>query len=121
MGIANYTNMSELMNSRLEKGPVSIQDLVEEAYGRMMILASEGERADRSDLENGFIALADTLYHKNAIGPELANEEQQQLFRLYESGRLAESGYGGSDGDRFLKIRWVALIRDLPIITNITL
>jgi len=120
MGIANYMNMSELMNKRLASGPISIAELVQEAYGRMMILASEGERADRSDLENGFIALADVLYHKNAIRPEPANEEEERLVRLYDSGELAENGFGGDEGDKFLHIRWKALTDALPVITNIT-
>ena len=121
MGIANYTNMSELMNKRLAEGPVSIADLVREAYGRVMILASEGERADRSDLENGFIALADLLYHKNAIKPEPANADEEQLLQLYESGKLAANGYGGEAGDQFLHIRWRALTDTLPVIVNINL
>ena len=63
MGIANYTNLSELMNATLKKeGGVSISDLAEEAEQRRLILASEGTLADKSDLENGFIALADALY-----------------------------------------------------------
>ncbi len=120
MGIANYMNMSELMNKMLVAGPVSIADMVQEAYGRMMILASEGERADRSDLENGFIALADVLYQRQAIKPEPANEEEERLVHLYESGELAQNGYGGEEGDKFLQMRWKALTNALPVITNIT-
>jgi len=121
MGIANYTNLSELMNSMLATAPVSISDLVQAAQEKMIILASEGERADRADLENGFIALADVLYHRKAIKPEPANEDESHLLRLYESGELAENGYGGTEGDRFLNIKWVALTDHLPVIANINL
>jgi hypothetical protein len=120
MGIANYMNMSELMNKMLAAGPVSIADLAHEAFGRMMILASEGERADMSDLENGFIALANVLYQKNAIQPDPANAEEERLVQLYKSGELEKNGYGGEEGDQFLRMRWKALTDALPIITNIT-
>jgi hypothetical protein len=95
MGIANYTNLSELMNDMLAKGSVSISDLVREAFGRGMILASEGERADMADLENGFIALADELCRRGHIRPDPADEDESNLVRLYESGILAANGYGG--------------------------
>ncbi len=63
MGIANYTNLSELMNAMLKKeGSVSISAMAEEAEQRRLILASEGTLADKADLENAFIALDDALY-----------------------------------------------------------
>ena len=58
MGIGNYTNLSEIMNGMLKAGHgVSISDMVREAGNRKLILASEGEHADQTDLENAFIAL----------------------------------------------------------------
>ena len=43
MGIANYTNMSELMNDVLKKQPdVSISDLVRERIGRTSCLFDPG-------------------------------------------------------------------------------
>jgi hypothetical protein len=122
MGIANYTNLSELMNAMLKKeGSVSISNLAEEAERRRLILASEGTLADRADLENAFIALADKLYHDGAIKPVAENEAEFRLIGLYESGRLAENGYGGNEGDQFIKIKWIALTDDLPVIANINL
>jgi hypothetical protein len=122
MGIANYTNLSELMNGMLKGGTVvSISDLVQEAEKRKMILASEGTPADRYDLENGFINLVDALYRAGAIRPEPADEAESNLIRLYESGKLAENGYGGDDGDRFLEVKWTALTDNLPIIVNLAL
>jgi hypothetical protein len=120
MGIANYTNLSELMNGILKMGKsVSISDLVKEAEMRRLILASEGELADRADLENGFIALVDKLYQAGTIKPDPADEAESYLIRLYESGKLAENGYGGNEGDRFLKIKWMALTDNLPVIANL--
>jgi hypothetical protein len=122
MGIANYTNLSELLNEILKTGlGVSISDLVKEAAKKKMILASEGELADQSDLENGFINLVDALFRAGAIRPDPANETESQLLQLYESGKLAENGYGGNEGDQFLNIKWIALTDKLPIITNINL
>ena len=122
MGIANYTNLSELMNDLLKTGrSLSISDLVKAAQMRRIILASEGELADRADLENGFINLVDALYRAGAIRPEPANENESHLFRLYESGKLAERGYGGKEGDQFLNIKWIAVTSDLPVITNLSL
>ena len=121
MGIANYTNLSELMNSRLKEGAVSIADLAEEAQNKKLILASEGELADKSDLENGYIALVDALYRAGAIKPDPANETESELIRLYESGKLAENGYGGKEGDRFLDVKWIALTDNLPVIINLNL
>jgi hypothetical protein len=122
MGIANYTNLSELMNDTLKKGPgVSISDLVKEAKMRMVILASEGELADKSDLENAFIELVNALYRAGAIKPDPANETESHLIRLYESGKLAENGFGGNEGNQFLEIKWIALTDNLPVIVNINL
>lgn len=122
MGIANYTNLSELMNDMLRRCPaVSISDLVKEGQRRKLILASEGEPADKSDLENGFIALVDALHRAGAIRPDPSGEAECLLIRLYESGKLAENGYGGEEGDRFLDIKWVALTDDLPVIVNLNL
>ncbi len=119
MGLANYTNLSELMNAMLKKGSVSISELAEEAFFRKLILASEGTLADISDLENAYIALADALYRAGAIRPDPANEAESNLIRLYESGKLAESGYGGPEGDQFISIKWMALTNDLPVIVNL--
>ena len=120
MGIANYTNLSELMNDMLQSGlGVSISDMAYEAEMRKLILASEGTLADKSDLENGFIDLVDALYRAGAIRPDPANEAESRLVRLYESGKLAENGYGGEEGDRFLKVKWIAQIHPLPVITNL--
>jgi hypothetical protein len=122
MGIANYTNLSELMNKRLEKGQsVSIAELVKEAATKKVILASEGELADRYDLENGYINLVDALYRSGSIKPDPANETESHLIWLYESGKLAENGYGGNEGDQFLHIKWVALTDNLPVIANLNL
>ena len=120
MGIANYTNLSELMNDMLKTGlGVSILDMAYEAETRSLILASEGTLADKSDLENGFIDLVDALYRAGAIRPDPADEVESHLIRLYESGKLAEKGYGGKEGDQFLKIKWIARIDPLPVITNL--
>jgi hypothetical protein len=122
MGIANYTNLSEIMNEMLKRGRgVSISDMAEEALKRMVILASEGTLADRADLENGFIALADAQYRAGVIKPDPADEAESHLIRLYESGKLAEKGYGGDEGDRFLEIKWIALTDNLPVIVNLNL
>ncbi|HTY61637.1 MAG TPA: hypothetical protein VMG30_05215 [Acidobacteriota bacterium] len=122
MGIANYTNMSELMNEMLKKGPgVSISDLVREAGKKKIILASEGELADKADLENGFIALFDVHYHAGRVQPNPENEMQSHLIELYKNGDLAKKGYGGSEGDLFLEIKWTALTDNLPVIVNINL
>lgn len=122
MGIANYTNLSELMNGILEKGrAASISDLVEEGLKQQIILASEGELADKSDLENGFIELVNVLYHEGAIKPEPADENESYLIRLFDSGELAKNGYGGEEGDRFLEIKWTAQTSNLPVITNINI
>ena len=122
MGIANYTNLSELMNDLLKTGlGVSISGLVSEAERKKIILASEGELADKSDLENAFIALVGALYHVGAIKPDPENETELHLIRLYESGKLAENGYGGDEGDQFINIKWIALTDKLPVITNLNL
>jgi len=122
MGIANYTNLSELMNEILEKGlAVSISDLVREAQMKKIILASEGELADKSDLENGFIELVNALYRSEAIKPHPADESESHLLQLFESGKLAENGYGGDEGDRFLEIKWTARTNNLPVIVNLNL
>ena len=99
MGIANYTNLSELMNKRLQEGRrISISELVAEGLAIKIILASEGELADKSDLENGFIELINALYREGAIRPEPADE-----------------------GDRFLEIKWTALTDNLPVIVNLNI
>jgi hypothetical protein len=122
MGIANYANLSELMNAMLKTGRgVSISDLVKEAAKRRLVLASEGTLADKADLENGFIALTDRLYRTGAIRPDPANESEFHLIRLYESGKLAENGFGGPEGDRFIEIKWIALTENLPVIVNLPL
>jgi hypothetical protein len=122
MGIANYTNLSELMNSKMKTGQaVSIAELAHEAEERGLILASEGTLADRAELENAFIALVDTLYHSGAIQPNPADENESYLIQLYESGKLAENGYGGNEGDQFINIKWIALTENLPVITNLNL
>jgi hypothetical protein len=120
MGIANYTNLSELMNKHLEQGQgVSIAELVEEAARKHVILASEGELADRYDLENGYIDLVNVLYRAGHIKPDPSNEAESHLIQLYESGKLADSGYGGDEGDQFLQIKWIALTAELPVIVNL--
>jgi hypothetical protein len=122
MGIGNYTNLSEIMNSMLEAGHgVSISDMVREAGNRKLILASEGERADQADLENAFIALADVQYHAGMIAPDPENEMEDHIIQIYKSGDLAKKGYGGKEGDSFLCIKWIALTENLPVITNINL
>jgi hypothetical protein len=122
MGIANYTNLSEFMNEILKTGRnVSISELANEAAMKMVILASEGELADKSDLENGFIELVNALFRTGAIKPDPADESESHLVGLFETGKLAENGYGGDEGDRFLKIKWTALINNLPVITNLNL
>jgi len=122
MGIANYTNLSEFMNEILKTGRnVSISELANEAAMKMVILASEGELADRSDLENGFIELVNALFRTGAIKPDPADESESHLVGLFETGKLAENGYGGDEGDRFLKIKWTALTNNLPVITNLNL
>jgi hypothetical protein len=122
MGIANYTNLSELMNEMLKTGVgVSISDMVKKAERKKFILASEGTLADKADLENGFIALIDSLYHAGVIKPDPANETESHLIRLYESGKLAENGYGGNESDQFIKIKWRALTDNLPVIINLNL
>ena len=118
--MANYTNLSELMNERMKGGTrVSISDLVTESLEKEIILASEGTLADKADLENGYIDLIDTLYRAGVIKPDLENEVEAHLFRLYETGELAKNGYGGEGGDRFLNVKWIALTDNLPVIVNI--
>ena len=122
MGIANYTNLSERLNTVLKSGrSVSITEMVCAAEGSMVILASEGEPADQSDLENGFINIVDVLNRDGKIKPVPANENEKRILQAYESGKLAAQGYGGKDGDQFLDIRWVATSADLPVIVNINL
>ena len=122
MGIANYLNLSELMNEMLKtRHAVSVSDLANEALQRKIILASEGELADKWDLENGFIDLVDALYRAQAIKPDPANEHESHLIQLYESGKLAEQGYGGIEGDQFINIKWIALTDNLPVIVNLPL
>ena len=88
MGIGNYTNLSEIMNSMLEaEHGVSISDMVREAGNRKLILASEGEQADQADLENAFIALADVQYRAGMISLDPENEMEDHLIQLYKSGR----------------------------------
>jgi hypothetical protein len=120
VGIANYTNLSELLNNIMKPGlSVSIADLVQEASKKKIILASEGTRADKAELENGFIDLIDALYRAGTIKPNPANDNESLLIRLYESGKLAENGYGGPEGDQFLIIKWTALTDSLPVIANL--
>lgn len=120
MGIANYMNLSELMNDMLRTGlGVSVSDMVREAQKRQIILASEGTLPDKSELENGFIELVEALYRAGAIKPDPANETESHMIELFESGKLAESGYGGSAGDQFIKIKWMALTDNLPVIVNL--
>jgi hypothetical protein len=122
VGIANYTNLSELMNEQLKtRREVTISDLVTKSLGKGIILASEGMPADKFDLENGFINLIDVLYRAGTIRPVPANEAESHLIQLYESGKLAENGYGGDEGDRFLEIKWLALTDNLPVIVNLNL
>jgi hypothetical protein len=120
MGIANYTNLSELMNEIMKTGlRVSISDLVKAAAMKKVILASEGELADQSDLENGFINLIDAQYRAGVVRPEPADANESHLICQYESGKLAENGYGGNEGDQFLNIKWAALTENLPVIVNL--
>jgi hypothetical protein len=120
VGIANYTNFSELMNETLRSGhSVSVADLVKKAQKKNLILASEGTLADKSELENGFIALVEVLHRTGAIKADPANEAESHLIQLFESGKLAENGYGGAEGDRFIKIKWIALTDNLPVIVNL--
>jgi hypothetical protein len=120
MGISNYTNMSELMNEILKTGAaVSVSDLAAQAGKKKLILASEGTLADKGDLENGFIDLLDALYKAGAVRPEPVDETERHLIRLYESGKLAENGYGGKEGDLFIEIKWIALTDDLPVYANL--
>jgi len=120
MGIANYTNMSELLNAALKTGEsVSISDMVNEALMRGVILASEGEPADRGDLENGFIYIVEALCREGAIKAVPENETEVRLLKLYESGELSANGYGGTDGDQFLNIKWIAVTDNIPVIVNI--
>jgi hypothetical protein len=113
-------NLSELMNGMLKRGGgVSISEMANEAERRKLILASEGTPADKADLENGFISLVDALYRAGAIRPDPADKDESCLLEQYESGELAERGYGGEAGDRFLNIRWIALTDDLPVIINL--
>jgi hypothetical protein len=122
VGIANYTNLSELMNEQLKiRREVTISDLVAKSLGRGVILASEGLTADKFDLENGFINLIDALYRAGTIRPVPASEAESHLIQQYESGKLAENGYGGDEGDRFLEIKWIALTDNLPVIVNLNL
>ena len=122
MGIANYTNLSELMNEQLKtRREVTLSDLVTKSLDKGVILASEGIPADKFDLENGFINLIDVLYRAGAIRPAPANEAESQLIQLYVSGKLAENGYGGDEGDRFLEIKWIALTDNLPVVVNLNL
>jgi hypothetical protein len=122
MGISNYMNLSELMNDILNaSAEVSISDMVREAEKKKLILASEGELADKADLENGFIALFDLHYQAGRIKPDPVNAAEYHLIELYKNGDLARIGYGGSEGDRFLQIKWTALTNNLPVITNISL
>ena len=122
MGIGNYTNLSEIMNSMLQAGHgVTLSDMVREAGNRKLILASEGEQADQADLENAFIALADIQYRAGMIALDPENEMEEHLIQLYTSGDLAKNGYGGKEGDSFLRIKWIALTDNLPVITNINL
>ena len=110
------------MNERLKAGNrVSISDLVKESLGKKIILASEGTLADKSDLENGFIHLVEELFRAGHIRSAPANESESRLIQLFESGKLAENGYGGDEGDRFLDIKWIALTENLPVIVNINL
>jgi hypothetical protein len=110
--------MNEMLQTR---HGVSISDLVKESLRKMVILASEGIQADQSDLENGFINLVDAQCRAGFIRPAPADEAESHLIQLYESGKLAESGYGGDDGDRFLEIKWLALTDNLPVIVNLNL
>ena len=122
MGIANYTNMSELLAAALKTGlSVSISDMVAEASKRGIILASEGEPADQGDLENGFINIVDVLCREGVIKPVPVDENETRLLKLYESGELSAKGYGGKDGDRFLNIKWIAVTDNIPVIVNINL
>jgi hypothetical protein len=110
------------MNSKMKTGQaVSIAELAHEAEDRGLILASEGTLADRAELENAFIALVDALYRSGAVQPKPADENESHLIRLYESGKLEENGYGGNEGDQFIKIKWFALTDNLPVITNLNL
>jgi hypothetical protein len=61
------------------------------------------------------------LYRERAIKPDPANEAESQLIGLFESGTLAQNGYGGPDGDQFIRIKWMALTDDLPVIVNLVL
>jgi hypothetical protein len=109
------------MNEMLKTGRgISISDLVKESLRKKIILASEGTLAEKSDLENGFIDLADALHRIKAIKPDPADETESHLIQLYESGKLAENGYGGNEGDKFLDVKWVALTNNLPVISNLT-
>jgi hypothetical protein len=122
MGIANYTNLSERLNAALKSGEsVSITEMVREAASGMVILASEGEPADQSDLENGFINIIDVLCRDGKIKPVPRDENDLRVMELHKSGELAAHGYGGRDGDQFLDIRWCAASNDLPVIVNINL
>jgi hypothetical protein len=122
MGIANYTNLSELMNEKLKNGQAaSISDLVREAQKQTIILSYEGELADKGDLENGFIELVNALYRSGNIHPEPADDGESRLIQLFESGELAQNGYGGNEGNQFLEIKWSALTARLPVITNLNI
>jgi hypothetical protein len=120
MGIANYTNLSELMNETLKTGfGVSVADLVKKALKKKLILASEGTLADKSELENGFIALVEVLHRAGAIKADPADEAEAHLIRLFESGELAAHGYGGAEGDQFIEIKWKSVLDNLPVIVNL--
>jgi hypothetical protein len=121
MGYANYQNLSELMNEMLAARPgVSISEMVEEAEGRMMgIEAAEGLFAGRSSLENGFIALVGQLAQTAKIAPQPANETESRILQLYQSGKLAEDGFEGREGNLFLDIKWIPITGNLPLIKDL--
>jgi len=49
------------------------------------------------------------------------NDTESRIVELFKNGNLAKNGYGGSEGDQFLDIKWTALTDNLPVITNINL
>jgi hypothetical protein len=104
------------MNKMLQssKSGVSITQMVDKALAKgLKLQASEGEFADRSALENAYIGLVGLL-RKEHIQPKPANPEESRILQLYHSGKLADDGFEGPDGDAFLEISWVPVTETLP-------
>ncbi len=120
MGLANLQDLSELINAMLLASPqgVSISGMIQEALRNLQLPGEKREHSDQSSLEHGIIDLVGRLAQTAKIAPQPANETDNRILELYQSGELAKNGYKGLEGNLFLAIKWIPITNNLPVIRD---